>query len=41
MTKVKGLSIYLPPLKNPSDYYRTLDFAADTKWADFLDAYLT
>lgn len=40
MTKVKGLSIYLPPLKNPSDYYRMLDFAADTKWADFLDAYL-
>lgn len=40
MVKAKGLSIYMPPLKNPSDYYRTLDFASATKWADFLDAYL-
>lgn len=40
MSKVRGLSIYMPPFKNPSDCYRVLDFAKDTKWADFLDAFL-
>ena len=40
MSSVHGLSIYMPPFKNPSDYYRELDFAKDTRWADFLDAFL-
>ena len=37
---VRGLSIYMPPFKNPSDFYRELDFANQTRWADFLSAYL-
>jgi hypothetical protein len=36
---VRGLSIYMPPFKNPSDFYRDLDFANQTRWADFLSAY--
>ena len=40
MKAVRGLSIYMPPFKNPSDFYRELDFANQTKWADFLSAYL-
>jgi hypothetical protein len=35
-----GLSIYFPPLREPSIFYRELDFASRTRWADFLDAYL-
>jgi hypothetical protein len=41
MANVRGLSIYMPAIFNPSDYYRELDFANDTKWADFLEAFLT
>jgi hypothetical protein len=37
---VRGLSIYMPPFKNPSDFYRELDFANQTRWTDFLSAYL-
>jgi hypothetical protein len=40
LSGVRGLSIYMPPFKNPSDFYRELDFANETKWADFLNAYL-
>lgn len=40
MQKVKGISIYFPPFKNPSVFYKELDFANETKWADFLNAYL-
>jgi len=36
-----GLSIYMPPFKDPSDYYHDLDFSKDTRWDDFLDAYLS
>ena len=35
-----GLSIYFPPSPDPSVFYRELDFARATRWADFLDAYL-
>lgn len=35
-----GLSIYFPPFREPSIFYRELDFASRTRWADFLDAYL-
>jgi len=37
---VRGLSIYMPPFRNPSDFYWELDFANDTRWAEFLGAYL-
>ncbi|MBI3989502.1 MAG: hypothetical protein HY347_07780 [candidate division NC10 bacterium] len=40
MQKVKGISIYFPPFKNPSVFYKELDFANDIKWGDFLSAYL-
>ena len=40
MKAVRGLSIYMPPFKNPSDFYRELDFANRTHWAEFLSAYL-
>jgi hypothetical protein len=40
MQKVRGISIYFPPFKNPSVFYKELDFANKTKWGDFLSAYL-
>jgi hypothetical protein len=40
MAPARGLSIYFPPDRDPSAYYRELDFARRTRWADFLDAYL-
>jgi hypothetical protein len=36
----RGLSVYFPPFRDPSVYYRELDFARRTRWADFLEAYL-
>jgi len=41
MERVKGISIYFPPFRNPSVYYKELDFANTTKWGDFLEKYLT
>ncbi len=40
MTPASGLSIYFSPFRDPSVFYRELDFARTTRWADFLDAYL-
>ncbi len=40
MARARGLSIYFPPFRNPSVFYRELDFARRTRWADFLEAYL-
>jgi hypothetical protein len=40
MAPACGLSIYFPPFRDPSVFYRDLDFARATRWADFLDAYL-
>lgn len=40
MRNVRGLSIYFPPFRDPSVFYRELDFARRTRWADFLEAYL-
>lgn len=40
MKPVRGLSIYFPPFRDPSAFYRELDFAHRTRWADFLDVYL-
>jgi len=36
---VRGLSIYMPPFKNSSIFYKELDFANQNKWSDFIDAY--
>jgi hypothetical protein len=36
----RGLSIYFPPFREPSIFYKELLFAQRTRWADFLDAYL-
>ena len=40
MERASGLSIYFPPFRDRSVFYRELDFAGRTRWADFLDAYL-
>ena len=40
MAAARGLSIYFPPFRDPSIFYRQLAFAQRTRWADFLDAYL-
>ncbi len=40
MARARGLSIYFPSLHDPSVFYRELDFARATRWADFLEAYL-
>jgi hypothetical protein len=40
MGPARGLSIYFPPFRDPSVFYRELDFARRTRWAEFLDAYL-
>ncbi|HXH07980.1 MAG TPA: clostripain-related cysteine peptidase [Vicinamibacterales bacterium] len=40
MAPARGLSIYFPPFRDPAVFYRELDFARRTRWADFLDAYM-
>jgi hypothetical protein len=40
MAPARGLSIYFPPFRDPSVFYRELDFARRTRWAEFLEAYL-
>ncbi len=40
MQAARGLSLYFPPFRDPSVYYRELDFARRTRWADFLDVFL-
>ncbi|MBI4611400.1 MAG: hypothetical protein HY726_20610 [Candidatus Rokubacteria bacterium] len=40
MKPVRGLSLYFPPFRDPSAFYRELDFARRTQWADFLETYL-
>lgn len=40
MAPAQGLSIYFPPFRDPSAFYRKLDFARRTRWAEFLEAYL-
>ncbi len=40
MLAARGLSIYFPPFRIPSLFYKDLYFAQRTRWADFLDAYL-
>jgi hypothetical protein len=40
MAPARGLSIYFPLVPDPSAFYRGLDFASATRWADFLDAHL-
>jgi hypothetical protein len=40
MAPAKGLSIYFPPFRDPSAFYRELDFARRTRWAELLEAYL-
>jgi hypothetical protein len=41
MARARGLSIYFPPFRDPSIFYQELDFAQRTRWAEFLEAYLT
>lgn len=40
MAPARGLSIYFPPFRDASVFYRELDFARRTRWAEFLEAYL-
>ena len=40
MAPARGISIYFPLFLDRSAFYRELDFAGATRWADFLDAYL-
>jgi hypothetical protein len=40
MAPAQGLSIYFPPFRDPSAFYRDLDFARRARWAEFLEAYL-
>ena len=40
MQPARGLSIYFPPFRDPSVFYRELDFAGRARWADFIHAYL-
>ncbi len=40
MEPARGLSIYFPPFRDPSAFYRELDFARQTRWAEFVEAYL-
>ncbi|MDO8476048.1 MAG: clostripain-related cysteine peptidase [Candidatus Rokubacteria bacterium] len=40
MAPARGLSIYFPLFLDRSAFYRELDFARATRWADLLDAYL-
>jgi hypothetical protein len=36
----RGLSICFPPFRDPSAFYRDLDFARQTRRAEFLEKYL-
>ena len=40
VAQARGLSLYFPRGRDASVYYRELDLARRTRWADFLDAYL-
>ncbi len=40
MAPARGISIYFPQFLDRSAFYRELDFASATRWADFLDAFL-
>ena len=40
MQSARGLSIYFPPFRDPSAFYRELDFARRTRWEEFIEAYL-
>jgi hypothetical protein len=40
LAPTRGLSIYFPPFRDRSIFYRELAFARQTRWVDFLDAYL-
>jgi hypothetical protein len=40
MAPARGISIYFPLVLDRSAFYRALDFASATRWADFLEAYL-
>ena len=40
LSPTRGLSIFFPPFRDRSIFYRELAFARQTRWADFLDAYL-
>jgi hypothetical protein len=40
MAPARGLSIYFPLFLDRSAFYRELDFASATRWADLLDAFL-
>ena len=40
MAPARGISIYFPLFLDGSAFYRELDFARATRWADVLDAYL-
>ena len=41
MQPARGLSIYFPPFRDPSAFYGELDFAWRTRWAAFLEEYLS
>ena len=41
MAPARGLSIYFPSFRDPSIFYRELDFARRTRWAEFVEAYLS
>jgi len=38
MAPARGISIYFQPFLDRSAFYRELDFASATHWADLLDA---
>jgi len=40
MAPARGLSIYFPLFLDRSAFYREMDFARTTRWADFLEAFL-
>jgi hypothetical protein len=40
MAPARGISIYFPLFLDRTAFYRELDFASATQWADLLDAFL-
>jgi hypothetical protein len=40
MEPARGLSIYFPAYRDSSVFYRELDFARRTRWAEFIEAYV-
>jgi hypothetical protein len=40
MAPARSISICFPTFLDRSAFYRALDFASATRWADFLEAYL-